>query len=298
MKKYNLTHKNNINNNKTHKNIKYLQNGGYKKTYIINNFKFVVTTKIMMDMDNDNNNSEINNEISTTNSNMNDTKDYIKITIGSGNRKCVEITIHNDNLTNASLDRFDYQQDCNISKDMVRKIDTQKMMDTLILFLKNEIKTDMDIDIDIKTLTLEDVSKRRCEGTKHNIIYYDLYLFKYGMPYYNYTYEFDFYYESDREQHSENLRLINGVTINKTEFIKFLMSKKINIDIVKDNIVNHTQNIAEFLDTIIDDILATEFIKHYLHKEHLSYLLHYFFMYMKQLTGYQTITYFTCVKHI
>ena len=61
-------------------------------------------------------------------------------------------------------------------KNMTRKIDTGKMMDTLILFLKNEIKNDMDIDI--KTITLEDGSKKPCEGTKFNIMYYDLYLFK------------------------------------------------------------------------------------------------------------------------
>ena len=35
-----------------------------------------------------------------------------------------------------------------ISKDMKRKIDTGKMMDTLILFLKNEMKNDMNINID------------------------------------------------------------------------------------------------------------------------------------------------------
>ena len=293
MKKYKLTHKNNINNNKTNKNIKYLQNGGYKKTYTINNFKFIVITKNMMDNDNI---SDINDENINNISNINDikSKDYIKITIGSGSIKCVEITINKDDPKNASLDRFDYQKDCNISKDMKRKIDTHKMMDTLILFLKNELKTDMNIDID--TITLEDGSKRQCEGTKHNIIYYDLYLFKYGMPYYNYTYGFDFYYESDKEQHIENLRLISDVTINKQEFIKFLILKKIDID--KDKIANHKENIDEFLENIIDGILATEFIKHYLHKDHLSYLLHYFFMYMKQISRYQSLLYVSCIKQI
>jgi len=96
---------------------------------------------------------------------MNDikSKDNIKITIGSGPIKCVEITINKDNPKNASLDRFDYQKDCNISKNMKRKIDTHKMIDALILFLKNEIKTDMNIDID--TITLEDGNKKTCEGT-------------------------------------------------------------------------------------------------------------------------------------
>ena len=295
MKKYKLTHKNNINTNKTNKNIKYLQNGGYKKTYTINNFKFIVTTKNMMDNENI---SELNNEISNTNNNMNDikSKDYIKITIGSGPIKCVEITINKDDIKNdiknASLDRFDYLQDCNISKDMKRKIDTHKMMDALILFLKNEIKTDMNIDID--TITLEDGSKRPCEGTKFYIMYYDLYLFKYGMPYYNYTYGFDFYYESDKEQHNENLSLIKGITINKQEFINYLMIK--NID--KDKIANHKENIAEFLENIIDGKKATEFIKTYLPKEHLYYLLHYFFIFMKQLSGYQSLLYVPCVKYI
>jgi len=291
MKKYKLTHKNNINNNKTNKNIKYLQNGGYKKTYKINNFKFIVTTKNMMDNENI---TELNNEISNKNNDINDikSKDYIKITIGSGSIKCVELTINKDDPKNASLDRFDYQLDCNISKDMKRKIDTHKMMDTLILFLKNELKTDMNIDID--TITLEDGSKRPCEGTKFNIMYYDLYLFKYGMPYYNYTYGFDFYYESDKEQHNENLRLINGVSINKEEFINYLQT----MNIARDNIVNHKQNISEFLDTIIDGILVTEIVKNYSPKEHLSYLLHYFFMYMKQLTGYQSLLYVPCILHI
>ena len=177
---------------------------------------------------------------------------------------------------------------------MTRKIDTQRIMDTLILFLKNELKTDMNIDID--TITLEDGSKRQCEGTKHNIMYYDLYLFKYSSTYYNYTYGFDFYYESDKKQHIENLRLISDVTINKQEFIKFLISKKIDID--KDKIANHKENIDEFLENIIDGILATEFIKHYLHKDHLSYLLHYFFMYMKQISRYQSLLYVPCVKII
>ena len=291
MKKYKLTHKNNINNNKTNKNIKYLQNGGYKKTYKINNFKFIVTTKNMMDNENI---TELNNEISNKNNDINDikSKDYIKITIGSGSIKCVELTINKDDPKNASLDRFDYKLDCNISKDMKRKIDTHKMMDTLILFLKNELKTDMNIDID--TITLEDGSKRPCEGTKFNIMYYDLYLFKYGMPYYNYTYGFDFYYESDKEQHNENLRLINGVSINKEEFINYLQTMNIS----RDNIVNHKQNISEFLDTIIDGILVTEIVKNYSPKEHLSYLLHYFFMYMKQLTGYQSLLYVPCILHI
>jgi len=291
MKKYKLTHKNNINNNKTQKNIKYLQNGGYKKTYTINYFKFIVTIKNMMDNDT---NSELNNDISNTNNNMNDikSKDYIKITIGSGPIKCVEITINKDEPKNASLDRFDYQKDCNISKDMKRKIDTGKMMDTLIFFLKNELKTDMNIYID--TITLEDGSKRPCEGTKFNIMYYDLYLFKYGIPYYNYTYGFDFYYESDKELHSENLRLIKGLTINKQEFINYLMIKHI----YKDKIENHKENIDEFLENIIDGILATEFIKTYLPKEHLSYLLHYFFMFMKQISGYQPLLYVSCVKKI
>jgi hypothetical protein len=291
MNKYKLTHKNNINNNKTNKNIKYLQNGGYKKTYKINNFKFIVTTKNMMDNENI---TELNNEISNKNNDINDikSKDYIKITIGSGSIKCVELTINKDDPKNASLDRFDYQLDCNISKDMKRKIDTHKMMDTLILFLKNELKTDMNIDID--TITLEDGSKRPCEGTKFNIMYYDLYLFKYGMSYYNYTYGFDFYYESDKEQHNENLRLINGVSINKEEFINYLQT----MNIARDNIVNHKQNISEFLDTIIDGILVTEIVKNYSPKEHLSYLLHYFFMYMKQLTGYQSLLYVPCILHI
>ena len=218
--------------------------------------------------------------------------EYIIISVWSGNRKCVEITINKDEPKNASLDRFDYQKDCNISKDMKRKIDTGKMMDTLILFLKNEMKIDMNIAID--TITLEDGSKRTCAGTKFNIMYYDLYLFKYGMPYYNYTYGFDFYYESDKELHSENLRLINGVTINKQEFINYLMIK--NID--KDKIVNQKQNIDEFLKNIIDGIVATEFIKTYLPKDHLSYLLHYFFMYMKQISGYQSLLYVSCIKQI
>ena len=264
-----------------------------KKTYIINNFKFVVTIKNIMDIKTM---SELNHENSNTNNNMNDnkSKDYIKITIGSGNRKCVELTINKDkdDPKTASLDRFDYHLDCNISKDMKRKIDTHRMMDTLILFLKNELKTDMNIDID--TITLEDGSKRPCEGTKFNIMYYDLYLFKYGMPYYNYTYGFDFYYESDKEQHNENLRLINGVSINKEEFINYLQTMNIS----RDNIVNHKQNISEFLDTIIDGILVTEIVKNYSPKEHLSYLLHYFFMYMKQLTGYQSLLYVPCILHI
>jgi hypothetical protein len=245
-----------------------------KKIYIIHNFKFVVTIKNMMDT-----------EISNKNNTMNDinSKDYIKLTIGRGPVKCVELTINKNEPNNASLDRFDYLQDCNISKDI---------MDTLILFLKNELKTDMNIDID--TITLEDGSKRPCEGTKFNIMYYDLYLFKYGIPYYNYTYGFDFYYESDKELHGENLRLIKGVTINKQEFINYLMIKHI----YKDKIANHKENIDEFLENIIDGILATEFIKTYLPKEHLSYLLHYFFMYMKQITGYHPLLYVSCVKKI
>jgi len=294
MKKYKLTYKNNINTNKTQKNIKYLQNGGYKKTYTINNFKFILTTKNIIDNDNITDiNDEIINNISNI-SNMNDikSKDNIKITIGSGPIKCVELTINKNEPKNASLDRFDYLQDCNISKDMKRKIDTHKMMDTLILFLKNEMKTDMNIDID--TITLEDGSKRPCEGTKFNIMYYDLYLFKYGMPYYNYTYGFDFYYESDKEQHNENLRLIKGITINKQEFINYLMIK--NID--KDKIANHKENIDEFIENIIDGKKCTEFIKTYLPKEYLSYLLHYFFMYMKQISGYQPLLYVPCVKYI
>ena len=236
-----------------------------KKTYILNNFKFVVTSKSIIDTD------------------INKTKDYIKITIGSGSIKCVELTINKDDPKNASLDRFDYQLDCNISKNMI---------DTLILFLKNELKTDMNIDID--TITLEDGSKKQCEGTKFNIIYYDLYLFKYSSTYYNYTYGFDFYYESDKEQHNENLRLINCVSINKEEFINYLQT----MNIARDNIVNHKENISEFLDTIIDGILVTEIVKNYSPKEHLSYLLHYFFMFMKQLTGYQSLLYVPCILHI
>jgi hypothetical protein len=261
-----------------------------KKTYIINNFKFVVNIKIM---DNETM-SESNNEISNTNNNMNDnkSKDYITITIGSGSVKCVEITIKKNEPKNASLDKFNYHLECNISKDMKRKIDTYKIMDTLILFLKNEMKTDMNIDID--TLTLEDGSKKQCECTKFNILYYDLYLFKYGMSYYNYTYGFDFYYESDKELHRENLRLIKGITINKQEFINYLMIKHI----YKDKIANHKENSDEFLEKIIDGIVATEFIKTYSPKEHLSYLLHYFFMYMKQISGYQTLLYVPCVKYI
>ena len=243
-----------------------------KNIYILNNFKFVVITKSIMNIDKFN--------------------EYIIISVGSGAIKCVEITINKDDPKNASLDRFDYQKDCNISKDMKRKIDTHKMMDTLIFFLKNELKTDMNIDID--TITLEDGSKRPCEGTKFNIMYYDLYLFKYGMPYYNYTYGFDFYYESDKEQHNENLSLIKGITINKQEFINYLMIK--NID--KDKIANHKENIAEFLENIIDGKKATEFIKTYSTKEHLSYLLHYFFMFMKQISGYQSLLYVPCIKQI
>jgi hypothetical protein len=234
-----------------------------KYIYILNNFKFIVTSKNIINIDNSNKN--------------------ITITVRSGNKKCVELTINKNEPKNASLDRFDYLQDCNISKDV---------MDTLILFLKNEIKTDMNIDID--TITLEDGSKRPCEGTKFNIMYYDLYLFKYGMAYYNYTYGFDFYYESDKELHSENLRLIKGVTINKQEFINYLIIKHI----YKDKIANHKENIDEFLQNIIDGILATEFIKTYLPKEHLSYLLHYFFMFIKQISGYQPLLYVSCVKYI
>ena len=239
-----------------------------KNTYILNNFKFLVTTKNIMNKDNFN--------------------EDIKITMYNYNKKYVEITINKDDPTNASIDRFEYQLDSNISNI------SNNMMETLILFLK----TNMNIDIDIKTITLEDSSRIKCSGTNFSIIYYDLFLFKYGSPYYNYTYCFDFYYESDREQHIENLRLISGVTINKQEFIKFLMSKKINIDIARDNIVNHKQNISEFLETIIDGILATEFVKQFSHKDNLSYLLHYFFMYMKAITRYQTMIHFSCVLYI
>ena len=130
----------------------------------------------------------------------------------------------------------------------------------------------------------------------YNIIYYDLFLFKYSSTYYNYTYGFDFYYESDKEQHIENLRLISNVTINKPEFIKFLISKKIDID--KDKISNHKEKTEEFLENIIDGILARVFIKTYSPKEHLSYLLHYFFMFMKQISGYQPLLYVSCVKYI
>ena len=66
----------------------------------------------------------------------------------------------------------------------------------------------------------------------------------------------------------------------------------------KDKIANQKQNINEFLETIIDGIVATEFIKTYLPKEHLSYLLHYFFMYMKQISRYQSLLYVPCVKII
>ena len=90
--------------------------------------------------------------------------------------------------------------------------------------------------------------------------------------------------------------MISDVTINKQEFIKFLILKKIDID--KDKIANHKENIDEFLENIIDGIVATEFIKTYSPKEHLSYLLHYFFMYMKQLTGYQSLLYVPCILHI
>ena len=292
MKKSKLTNKNNINNNKTnktHKSIQHLQHGGYKKTTVLNNFKFVVITKSIMDTDNSNESNNINN---ITNINNIKSQDYIKITIGRGSIKCVEITINNGNPSNASLDRFDYQIDCNISKNMIRKVDTNSMMDTLKLFLKNNIKNDMDINI--KTITLEDGSKTLCAGTNFSIIYYDLFLFKYGSTYYNHTYGFDFYYESDREQHNENLRLIKDVTINKQEFINYLQTK----NIARDNILNHEQNISEFLETIIDGILATEFVKQYSHKDNLSYLLHYFFIYMKTITRYQTMIYFSCIKQI
>jgi hypothetical protein len=238
-----------------------------KKTYILNNFKFIVITKSIMN---------------TYNFNK-----YFNITMYNCNRKCVEITINKDDLKNASinasLDRFNYQLDSNIFNSM---------MDTLKLFLKTNIKNDMDIDI--KTITLEDGSKTLCSGTNFSIIYYDLFLFKYGSTYYNYTYGFDFYYESDREQHIENLRLIKDVTINKQEFINYLQTK----NIARDNILNHEQNISEFLETIIDGILATEFVKQYSHKDNLSYLLHYFFMYMKTITRYQTMIYFSCIKQI
>ena len=237
-----------------------------KKTYILNNLKFIVTTKNIMNKDNSN--------------------EDIKITMYNYNNKYVEITINKDDPTNTSIDRFEYQLDSNISNI------SNNMMETLILFLKTNM------NIDIKTITLEDSSRIKCSGTNFSIIYYDLFLFKYGSPYYNYTYGFDFYYESDREQHIENLRLISGVTINKQEFIKFLMSKKINIDIARDNIVNHEQNIAMFLETVIDGILATEFVKQFSHKDNLSYLLHYFFMYMKAITRYQTMIHFSCVLYI
>ena len=247
-----------------------------KKTYILNNFKFVVTKKTIMNTDNSN--------------------EDINITMYNCNRKCVEITInkndYNGNQLNASLDRFEYQLDSNI------------MMETLILFLTTNMKTNMNMNmnsymnINIKTITLEDSSRIKCSGSNFSIIYYDLFLFKYGSPYYNYTYGFDFYYESDREQHIENLSLISGVTINKQEFIKFLMSKKINIDISRDNIVNHEHNIITFLETIINGILATEFVKQFSHKDNLSYLLHYFFMYMKTITRYQTMIHFPCVLYI
>jgi hypothetical protein len=238
-----------------------------KKTYILNNFKFIVITKSI---------------INTVNSN-----EYINITMYNCNRKCAEITINKNDpkntSINASIDRFNYQIDSNIFNSM---------MDTLKLFLKTNIKNDMDIDI--KTITLEDGSKTLCAGTNFSIIYYDLFLFKYGSTYYNHTYGFDFYYESDREQHNENLRLIKDVTINKQEFINYLQTK----NIARDNILNHEQNISEFLETIIDGILATEFVKQYSHKDNLSYLLHYFFMYMKTITRYQTMIYFSCVLHI
>ena len=243
-----------------------------KYIYILNNLKFIVTSKSIINIDNSNKN--------------------ITITIGRGSIKCVEITINNGNPYNASLDRFDYQIDCNISKNMIRKVDTNSMMDTLKLFLKTNIKNDMDIDI--KTITLEDGSKTLCAGTNFSIIYYDLFLFKYGSTYYNHTYGFDFYYESDREHHIDNLRLIKDVTINKQEFINYLQTK----NIARDNILNHEQNISEFLETIIDGILATEFVKQYSHKDNLSYLLHYFFMYMKTITRYQTMIYFSCIKQI
>lgn len=273
---------------RTKKNRKIIQIGNGKKEYINNNFKFTVIGLYNDEIFNSNsekNNNENNNEIIKFESKF----DIIKIIVGNEDSKYVIIYIYNDKPNIANIDKFDYNEKCNITKNMKRKIDTKILMDTIIEFIHITFPS-------VNILYLEDDSKSICNNSKIKIYYYDLYLFKYGVPYYVHNYGFEICGDIEKEQHEDNLKLITNFKIDKSKFAQYLLKSYNGVGITIPE--NHDENINEFLNNIIDGQYATDFIKKYIAKDNLCYILHYFFMYMRASIGYQFLQLLPCIKKI
>jgi hypothetical protein len=235
----------------------------------------------MFNSNNEEHNNENNNELKKF--------DIIKIIVGNDDSKCVIIYIYTDKPNIANIDKFDYNEKCNITKNMKRKIDTKILMDSIVEFLHNMFPA-------VNILYLEDDSKSMCNNSKFKVYYYDLYLFKYGAPYYVHNYGFEIFGDIEKEQHDDNLKLITDFKIDKTKLSQYLSKSHSGVGVTIPE--NHEENIDEFLNSITDEQYATDFIKKYKPKDNLCYLLHYFFMYMRANIGYQFLQLLPCIKKI
>ena len=219
-----------------------IQNGSSKKTYRINNFNIIVK-KIT----------------SST-----------KISIGKKHKLCAHVEIYDNADKQATLEHFNYFEECNITENLERKKGTKEMMDTLIEFLKS--------NTNVNKLITNDQTYINCINSKNKLYLYNLYLFKHGLPYYVYNFDFEFY-ENDKEDHVANLELIKEYKINKPKFASYLHKLRLL------NIPNNEILINQFLDLIIDKQLATEFIKNYVASKELCYILNIFLNYMIKEIG-------------
>ena len=185
-------------------------------------------------------NNIVNNIIFITFSNDN----YIKILIKHFSKIVSRIYIYNDkpNIANISIfdnnETFNYNVNCNITNNIIlkidTKIDTKILMDTIIEFIHITFPS-------VNILYLEDDSKYICNNSKFKIYYYDLYLFKYGVPYYVHNYGFEICGDIEKEQHDDNLKLITNFKIDKSKFAQYLLKSYNGVGITIPE--NHDENI-------------------------------------------------------
>jgi len=216
---------------------------------------------------------------------VSNSKNNISIKIGSKKEICIDLVIDKSNKI-SELNFFNYYPSCNIFQSLEHKRGTNVMMNTLIHFLKTKYPN-------IHEITLFDASRYKCNNTnKFWFSLYDYYLFKYGSTYYIHNYHFAFMDKIDVYTHENNKRLIKDFTLYKNSLKKYLQD-----NLPKEDIENSDEIIREFLDSINDNELATDFIKKFKFNENTCCLLRYFFNFVREhIPEYHSMMYMAILK--
>ena len=209
-----------------------------------------------------------------------DYKNTISIKIGSKKEICINLVITKDTNT-AELNLFNYYPSCDIFQSLEHKRGTNLMMNTLIHFLKAKYPN-------VNEIILFDASRYKCNNTnKFWFSLYDYYLFKYDSTYYIHNYNFAFIEKIDVYTHENNKKLIRNFTVDKK-----LLEKYLHENIPKEYMTNLDDIITQFLDSINDNELATDFIKRFKFNKYTCCLLRYFFYFVKEnIPEYHSLMY-------